>query len=154
MDPQTLFDEYRSRIIGHEIRYRRLATNSLLVYIDNEPGDETGLTLWFEPTWHLRDLVRVLTGSRQAQHDEWAEDPDAGFHIAVAAVDTLVGETVRDLSIDPITQDLRLDTDGGLTLCTFVTDPSSDHLWHIRDNASRLALYCGVDGLEVTRPDA
>jgi hypothetical protein len=152
MDPGALLADFRSSIVGHEVRFRRLATNSLLVYIDNEPGDDVGLTLWFEPTWHLRDQTRVLTGSRQAQHDEEAEDPDAGFRLAAAAVDLLVGTTVSTLDIDPVTRDLRLDTTSGLTLCTFISDPASDHFWRIRDNATRVALYCGVDGLEITPP--
>jgi hypothetical protein len=41
-DPETLFNDFRSRIVGHEIRFRRLAANSLVVYIDHEPGDARG----------------------------------------------------------------------------------------------------------------
>lgn len=154
MDPNAAFQEYRNRILGQEIRARRLATNSLLVYIGSEPGDLFGVTLWFEPTWHLRNRERVLTGSRQAQHDPGAADPDAGFRVAAEAVDALVRDRVCALERDPVTGDLRLETEGGLTLCTFVSDPSDDHFWHIRDNATRSALYAGAAGLEIVLPDA
>lgn len=154
MDPAAVFEEYRSRIVGQEIRARRLATNSLLVYIDSEPGDPHGVTIWLEPTWHLRNRDQVLTGSRQAQHDPDAKDPDGGFRVAAQAVDTLVGDRVRSLERDNVTGDLRLETDGGLTLCTFVSDPSDDHFWHLRDNATRAALYAGAGGLEIVPPDA
>ena len=153
MTPEDLFVEFRARIVGHIVRKRRLATNSLLVYIDAEPGDGTGLTLWFEPTWHLRDDAHVLTGSRQAQHETDAEDPDAGFNIAANAVDQLVGRTVVDLEISGSTGDLTLRLDGGLLLCTFVSDPSTDELWHIRDNATKHRLVRSGQSLEILAPE-
>ena len=140
MTPEKLFEEFRSRIVGRTVRRRRLAGNSLLVYIDTEPGDGTGLTLWFDPTWHLRDDTHVLTGSRQAQHESDAADPDAGFNLAADAVDQLVGRTVIALEMSESTGDLTLSLDGSLYLCTFVSDPSTDQLWHIRDNATKHRL--------------
>lgn len=140
-DPYFLFEEFRSGIVGHEVRWRRLAGNSLIVYIDCEPGDDTGFVIWFEPTWNLRDSERVLTGSRQAQHDEDAEDPYSGFKQAGEAVDMLVGRRVTELLMEPVTGDLRLELDGGLSVRTFVSDPETDHLWHIHESASGTNLY-------------
>ena len=153
MTPEDLFVEFRARIVGHVVRQRRLATNSLLVYIDTEPGDGTGLTLWFEPTWHLRDNAHVLTGSRQAQHDPDIEDPDAGFNLAADAVDRLVGKTVIALDISEGTGDLTLSLEGGLCLCTFVSDPLTDELWHIRDNATKHRLVRSGRSLEILAPE-
>ncbi len=153
MTPEELLADLRARIVGHTVRRRRLATNSLLVYIDADPGDETGITLWFEPTWHLRDETRVLTGSRQAQHDPDADAPDAGFEAAAAAVDALVGREVVSLSVTAATGDLTLNFDGGLTLCTFVSDPTADELWHIRDNATKRRLVRSAQSFAITSPD-
>jgi hypothetical protein len=135
--PETQFVGYRERIIGGVVRARRLAGNSLLVYIDAEPGDGNGLTLWLEPTWHLRDEARVLAGSRQAQHDADADDPDAGFNQTADGVNVLLGRRVTGLELEPATGDLVLTLDGGLTLRTFASDPDTDELWHIRDNATK-----------------
>ncbi|MDB4908759.1 MAG: hypothetical protein JWO05_3543 [Gemmatimonadetes bacterium] len=149
MTPEAVFVEFRSRIVGGTVRARRLATNSLLVYIDAQPGEGTGFTLWFDPTWHLRDDARVLTGSRQAQHDPDAADPDAGFNLAADAVDQLVGSTVVALEMSDSTGDLTLCLDGGLRLCTFVSDPLTDQLWHIRDNATKQRLVRSGESLEI-----
>jgi hypothetical protein len=153
MKPETLLVEFRARIVGRTVRKRRLATNSLLVYVDAEPGDETGLTIWLEPTWHLRDDAHVLTGSRQAQHDPDADNPDAGFNMAADAVDQLVGRTIVALDISDSTGDLTLRLDGGLHLCTFVSDPSTDELWHIRDNLTKLRLVRSGQSLEIRAPE-
>ncbi len=44
------------------------------------------------------------------------------------------------LEVSEITGDLVLTLDGGLTLTTFVSDPDTDELWHIRDNATKQSL--------------
>ena len=67
---ERLFQEHRERLIGRPVTFTRLAANSLLVYIDGEPGSGTGLTFWFEPTWHLLGPAGVLLGSRQAQTED------------------------------------------------------------------------------------
>jgi len=147
MTAEALLADFRARLLGGTVRRRGLAGNSLLVYVDCTPGDGTGLTLWFEPTWNLRDASRVLTGSRQADHDPDANNPDAGFHIAADAIDVLVGRTVLALDVHTITGDLTVTFDEGLTLTTFVSDPSTEELWHIRDNETRQRLECTGHGL-------
>jgi hypothetical protein len=155
MSPEVLFGELRTRVVGRPVSSRRLAGNSLLVYIDGEPGSKTGVTFWLEPTWHLRGPERVVTGSREAQHDEDAEDPNAGFRRAAEAVDALVGRTLTDVRIEPVTGDLHIELEGGFLLRTFVSDPTNDHFWHVRDNVSGVALYRSADGFAIqARADA
>ncbi|MEO7889762.1 MAG: hypothetical protein ABIW19_07150 [Vicinamibacterales bacterium] len=153
MTPESLFADFRTRLVGRVVSHRRLATNALLVYVDGAPGDGTGLTLWLEPTWNLRDSTHVLTGSRQAQHETDAVDPDAGFNIAADAVDALVGRSVLSLDVNAVTGDLVLTLDGGLTLTTFVSDPSTDELWHIRDNATKQRLVRTGQHLRIDAPE-
>ena len=140
LQPDELFQQLRARVVGRPVRKRRLAGNSLLVYVDADPGSETGVTFWLEPTWHLRGPDRVLTGSREAQNDPDATDPNAGFDRAADAVDILVGRTILDVRIEPVSGDLHIDLEGGILLRTFVSDTTADELWHIRDNVSATRL--------------
>jgi hypothetical protein len=153
LSPETLLAVYRSRIVGGVVRARRLAGNSLLLYVDAEPGDGEGLTMWLEPTWHLRSNTEVLTGSRQAQHDEEAEDPDAGFNRAAEAVDALIGRRVVELEVESGTGDLILTLEGGFVVRTFVSDPDTDELWHIRDNATKQRVTRAGRGFQIPSPD-
>lgn len=140
MHPEELFQQLRARVIGRPVRKRRLAGNSVLVYVDADPGPGTGVTFCLEPTWHLRGTDRVLTGSREAQDDPDASDPTAGFHRAADALDILVGRTILDVRMEAVSGDLHVELDGGVLLRTFVSDPSTDELWHIRDNTSAIRL--------------
>ncbi len=140
--PAGVFDRLRRECVeGRMVTYRRLAGNSLIVYLECEPGDEQGAILWLEPTWHLRDAERVLAGSRQAQ------DEPEGFDATADAIDALVGRRLVALALDPVSHDLRVELEGGLVLQTFVSDPSDDHLWHIIDNSTRTRLRGAPDGL-------
>jgi hypothetical protein len=116
-------------------------------------GDHTGITLWFEPTWRLRDDARVLTGSREAQHDPDVSDPDAGFHAAAEAVDQLNGRIIVSLEVAAITGDLTVRLSDGLVISTFVSDPTTDELWHIRDNATKTRLIRTGHTFEIDAPD-
>ena len=142
----------RDHLEGHTVTYRRLAGNSLLVYLDCEPGDAHGATLWLDPTWHLRGPTGVLTGSRQAQHDPDAADPDAGFRAAADVVDVLLDRRLVVLGVDPISGDLRVDFEGGLVLQTFASDPTDDQLWHIRENATGARLRGATGALHIDLP--
>jgi hypothetical protein len=153
MSLEVFLTEFRERVVGRVVRQRRLAGNSLLVYVECEPGDHSGHTLWFEPTWHLRDQTAVLTGSRQAQHDPDASDPDAGFNVAADAVDRLKGRTVLSLEVAPVTFDLTLHVSGGLSVSTFVSDPTTDELWHIRDNTTKVKLIRTGAAFEIISPE-
>ena len=92
-------------------------------------------------------------GPPAATVDPDAENPDAGFNIAADAVDQLVGRTVVALDVADSTGDLALRLDGGLHLCTFVSDPSTDELWHIRDNLTKLRLVRSGRSLEILAPE-
>jgi len=123
-------------LIGKRVSFTRLALNSLLVYLDCEPGDETGFVLWFEPTWHFRDKKRVLLGSRQAQEDSAEVLDRLGRPLR-----KLRGSRVRGVSIEAITNDLVVEFDSSRILRTFVADPTDNEQWHICDNAATTVLY-------------
>jgi hypothetical protein len=154
LSPEAFFLELRDRIVGRQINRRRLAGNSLIVYVDAQPGDEAGVTLWFEPTWHLRGPEEVLAGSRQAQHDPDAEKPDAGFECVAEALYILNDRRVTDLAIEAVTGDLFLSLEGGFLLRTFVSDPTDEELWHIRDNVSETRLRRSGRQLTIVEFDA
>jgi len=137
-DPEFV-RELTAKLVGKRVAVTRLALNSLLVYLECEPGDDNGLVLWFEPTWHFRDKRRVLLGSRQAQTNP--EDADDALHRIGRPLHRLIGTRVRAASIEPITNDLVVEFDEGRVVRTFAADPIDDEQWHISDNAAKKALY-------------
>jgi hypothetical protein len=143
MDPNAFFDHLRSRVLGRPVTFRRLAANTLLIYIDNEPGDGTGVTFWLAPIWHVREPGQVLVGSRQAQVD--GEE----FYRLGESLDVLLGQTVQDVTIEPDTFDLTLALSGGYLVKTFVAEATREETWHIRDNTTHLRLSGSPQGLSI-----
>jgi hypothetical protein len=143
-EPTEQFEDFASRLIGHRVSFTRLAGNSLLIYVDCEPSDNKGLTIWFEPTWHLGSPRGVLLGSRQAQVD----GKEAHSRVA-EPLDQLAGKAIEKVLIEEITFDLRVVFEGGYWITTFVSDPTDDESWHITDNSSKLQLFASPAGLQI-----
>jgi len=142
---ERLFQEHRERLIGRPVTFTRLAANSLLVYIDGEPGSGTGLTFWFEPTWHLLGPAGVLLGSRQAQTE------DAENHSRLSDLPLkLFQKKVEEVSVSPITHDIHVLFEGAYAIATFVSDPTDVESWHIRDNQTKQRVVGCAKGLRVT----
>jgi hypothetical protein len=154
MSPEAFLDHIRSQVLARPVSYRKLAANSLLVYVDCQPGDAQGVIFWFEPTWHLRAPDRVLTGSRQAQPDDDAAEPDAGFEAAAGAVAVLCDRKVQSVEVEPVTHSLVLDFEDGYEVRTFVSDPTDDLDWHIDDLATGRSLEGCARGLKVVKKAA
>ena len=144
-DAEGLFQEFRQRLVGRPVTFTRLAANLLLVYIDGEPGSGTGLTFWFEPTWHLLGPEGVILGSRQAQ----TEDAESHSNLSDLPL-MLIQKKVEEVSVSPLTHDIEVLFEGAYAIVTFVSDPTDDESWHIRDNHSKQRLVGCANGLRVT----
>lgn len=151
MEAIEFFESLRPRLIGHTVSFRRLAANSLLIYIDCEPGDQQGVTIWFEPTWHFCGPEGVLVGSRQAQVAD-APDADEVFARVAEPLDLLLGRAIESATIEQRTHDLSLALEGDYYIKTFVSDPTDDETWHIRDNETGKRLRGFSKGLAIDLP--
>ncbi|WP_091073089.1 hypothetical protein [Paenibacillus sp. NFR01] len=116
-------------ILNRPVQFVRLAGNSLILYLDCEPGDlKEGYSIWLEPTWHFRNNIEVITGSRAAQ----TEDEQEHFKIS-ELFKQLFSKPIKRLTIEPITNDLQIEIDEEINIRTFVSDPSDEESWQIRD---------------------
>lgn len=154
MQSQELIATLRDAVVGHSVRERRLAANSLLVYVDCSPGDHSGVVVWLEPAWQFLGPMGVLTGSRQAQEDETADEPLAGFEAAGVALEAMLGRSITDWEIEPRTFSLLLSLEGGYSLRTFVTDPTDDLDWYAVDNKTGFRLEACSSGMRIGLPDS
>lgn len=146
MDPNTLFADLRSKVLGRPVTFQELDDWALLLFIDTQPGGGTGAMFWFEPTWHVREPGRVLTGSRDAQ---FADDDPEGMQRLENLLAALQGNIVEDVAVEPETFDLTLVLSGGYRVKTFVADTTDEETWCIRDNATGSELSGSPAGLSV-----
>jgi hypothetical protein len=159
MEIEAFIAYLRHSLPGQPIRFFRYAANSLMVYLGCTPEDlgrkvgDPGYVIWLEPTWHVCSLKDVLVGSREAQIDPEGGEPN--WDRLIGLLNPLLGKRVEAVTTDFLSNDLVLIVEGGYLIRTFVSDAQSDHLWHIDDNARRIALYADPRGFElVEREDA
>jgi hypothetical protein len=146
-ESDAFFATLRSGLLGHAVSFRRLACDSLLLYIDCEPGDLGGITIWFEPIWHVRGPGGVLLGSRQVA--EASDTEEAMAAVADGALAPLLGRRIEGVVVDSLTFDLGVSFEGSYGVFTFVADATADQSWHIRENATGDRLKGSPRGLAV-----
>jgi hypothetical protein len=151
-EPRRHLEELKGRILGSKVSYCRLACDSLLLYVGCVPGDESGITLWFDPIWHLRGHDRVLLGSMQVA--AVCDSEEAMAAVADGPLAPLLGRSIEGVAIAPLTFDLSVSLEGVYSVCTFVADGSVDESWHIRENGTGTRLKASPEGLSVQLPRA
>jgi hypothetical protein len=146
-NPDTFFEKLRSGLLGNRVSFRRLACDTLLLYVGCEPGDRKGITIWFDPIWHLRGPGGVLLGSMQVA--EASDSEEAMAAVADEPMAPLLGRLIEGVAIDPMTFDLSVGFEGGYCVCTFAAHAKTDESWHIRENATGARLKGSPMGLTV-----
>ncbi|WP_409345193.1 hypothetical protein [Paenibacillus sp. MBLB4367] len=121
----------RAYLVNLEISFCRLAGNSLILYLNCQPGEDKGFIIWIEPTWHFANQTEVLLGSRQAQ-----VETDEELQEVFEPLKQLLGKKIKNLIIEVITNDLTIQFDE-FSIKSFVADPTDDHTWHVIDNEKR-----------------
>jgi hypothetical protein len=145
-EPGPFFERLRVGLEGHRVSYYRLACDTLLLYVDCQPGDDEGIIVWFEPIWHFRGPEGVLVGSRQVAD---VSETKEGMAAACVPMKVLYGRTIERISIEPATFDLSVSLEGGYRIATFVSDPTQEESWCIREKSTGMGLQGTPEGLLV-----
>jgi len=148
-DPKASFDDLAQTLLGRRVTYVGLFLNSLRMCVDRELGEATGFFLWFEPVWHLGSPNGILVGSRQAQTEE--HDVRAELNLLVQKV---LGKQIEGVSIETLTNDIDVRFSGGYWIRTFVSDPTDDESWYLRDCQSNFVITGSPRGLSLQERSA
>lgn len=144
-DARSVWEDFVCFLTGRKVSYASLFLNSLRICIDRQLKEPTGFFLWFEPVWQVGAPEGILAGSRQAQ----TEDRDA--HAAInRIVEELVGREIERISLDDISCEIGVRLAGGYWVRTFVSDPTADEDWYVRDCASNVVISGSAKGLRVS----
>jgi hypothetical protein len=114
VDAVQQFENFRNELIGRRITFVRLACNSLLLYVECEPGDGRGHTLWLEPTWHVSTPEGVVAGSRQAQGegDDGATDEELD-RVREPICSAILDRPIAEIHVDERSRALAVTVEGG-----------------------------------------
>jgi hypothetical protein len=139
-----VFADFVRRLVGHRVSHSSLLLNSLRVCIDRQLQENSGFFFWFEPVWHLGNSNGVLVGSRQAQVEE--RDAHAALN---SLVEELVGREIERVSVEPLTNDIDVRFSDRYWIRTFVSDPTAEENWYIRDCQSDELVRGSAKGLRL-----
>jgi hypothetical protein len=146
-ESRLLFEELKGRILGQKVSRRELIRDSLVLHLDCESGDGRGLTIWFQPIWHLRGPHHVLFGSLQVPAG--CDFERTMSVVADSHSEPLFGRSIEEVAVHPLTFDLTVFLAGGFSVCTFVADVTLEDSWQILDNATGTRLRGSSRGLFV-----
>jgi hypothetical protein len=141
-DAQSVFDDFVRLLLGRPVSYVSLFGNSIRICVGRKLEEKIGFFLWFEPVWHLGSSNGILVGSRQAQTDE--RDAHAALNLSVQEI---LGRDIEHIAVDRLTTDIDVRFSGGYWIRTFVSDPTDDESWYIRDCQSDLIVTGSPKGL-------
>jgi hypothetical protein len=145
-----LFQRLRGELIGRRISFVRLACDMLLLYVDCEPGDGQGLTFWLNPPWEVSSPEGVVADSRQAQGEDDGGLTEAEFnHVSRPISEKLIDRPITEVGVDRRTRELTVTVAGEHDIKALASALGDDHLWHLRENATRLTLYASTAGWKV-----
>jgi hypothetical protein len=149
-DEQSVFNDFVRSILGRRISYVSLFSNSMRICVDRKLEEKTGFFLWFEPVWHLGKPNGILVGSRQAQTDE--RDAHATLNLSLQEI---LGRQVESIAVEALTTDIDVRLSGGYWVRTFVSDPTDDESWYVRDCQSDMVVTGSPKGLRLAeRPSS
>jgi hypothetical protein len=128
-----------------QVSFVRLAGNSLIIYLNCQPGEkDSGASVWLEPTWHFRNAKEVITGSRQAQTEDTME------HEAIShKLGSMTLKRIRCVTIESGSNDLTIELDDGLSIITFVSDPTDEESWYVKYHERKVKII--GNPMEITK---
>jgi hypothetical protein len=143
-DAQNTLNDFVKSLLGHRVSYASLFLNSLRICIDRKLQERTGFFLWLEPVWHLGGSNGILVGSRQAQTE------DLSAHAALGLlVESILGRQINSIAVDALTHDIDVRLSEGYWVRTFVSDPTAQENWYLRDCESGLVVTAYPSGLRL-----
>ncbi|HQY23291.1 MAG TPA: hypothetical protein PLL45_00325 [Thermoflexales bacterium] len=143
MNIEELYDALK-RLIGKSLTFKRIAANSIILYFDGEPGDDTVRSIWLEPPWRYEVSGRVVIGSS----DLWLhesdfsskEEMDAEWTRRCRLTDTVNDSPLEVVLIDSVSNDVMLRFAGGKVMRNFSNSGLHDIAWTFRDRTQKLLV--------------
>src|SRR3954452_7873638 len=58
------------KLINETVSFKRIAGNSIILYFFGEPGDESIVSVFVDPTWRYQQHGKIIVGSFDFPFDE------------------------------------------------------------------------------------
>ncbi|HVS39062.1 MAG TPA: hypothetical protein VMS17_26120 [Gemmataceae bacterium] len=134
---------------------RSLATNSLKLRFDGEPGEKGRAYIWIDPPWRLTLAGRFITGSGDWPVWDGVAEPEVNrplWEAWCALLDPLNRTALVGVSVASPLPDLALEFETGHRIDTF-GNTSDGYWWYYRDRLSGDVFEAGGGGIAHERTE-
>src|SRR5215471_11052639 len=104
-------------LIHQTVTFKRIAGDSIIIYFFGEPGDDSVISVFVDPTWRYQTNGKVILGSYDLQIDEENFDSkeayEERFHHLCSLTDGLKGAELVRWKMDPESSDITMRLSGG-----------------------------------------
>lgn len=135
------FDELNSelqKLVGQRVSFVRVATNSIIIYFFGEPGDDSVVSVFIDPTWRFQRNGKVVVGSYDLQMDKSdieSKEYEEEFQRVAALTSGLRGALLESVDIDFDSSDIAMKFSDGQVVRNFANSAFDDEAWTYRNVA-------------------
>jgi hypothetical protein len=148
------FEELNSelqKLVGETVSFVRVATNSIIIYFFGEPGSDSVVSVFIDPTWRFQRHGKVVVGSYDLQMDESdaesEEECREEFQRMAALTHGLQGAALESVEIDFDSSDITMKFSDGQVVRNFANSAFVDEDWTYRNVALGIAADVSPSGI-------
>jgi hypothetical protein len=138
-------------LIQQTVTFKRIAANSIIIYFFGEPGDDSVISVFVDPTWRYEKNRKIILGSYDLQIDEEdfcsKEAYEERFHHLCSLADGLSGAELVSCAIDLESSDISMEFSGGQVVRNFANSGFEDKHWTYRNLQKKLTAYVSPLGV-------
>lgn len=139
------------QLIGQTVVFKRIAVNHIIIYFGGEPGDDTVISFFIDPTWRYHKDGKVVIGSYDLPFDESdfksEEEYQEKFEHLASLTDNIFDSELISYTVDPESFDITLEFSGNQKVCNFANSGFKDQCWTYRNVPKQLTAYVSPQGI-------
>lgn len=139
--------------MGQTVTFKRIACNSIIVYFFGEPGDESVVSVFIDPSWRYQKNGKVVVGSYDLQTEESdfdsREEYEESFSRQCALTDGIHASRLISCAVDLESSDLTMGFSDGQMLRNFANSGVDDKAWTYRNLPQGLTAIVSPMGVRL-----
>ena len=141
------------KLVGEIVSLKRIAGNSIILYFLGEPGDDTVISVFIDPTWRYQQNGRIIVGSYDFPFDESdfksKEEYRDTFERMCSLTDALEGTRLENCAVDLDTSDILMEFSNDQVVRNFANSAFDDAAWTYRNRPLKLTAYVSPSGIRL-----
>jgi hypothetical protein len=140
-------------LIRQTVTFKRIAANSIIIYFFGEPGDDSVISVFVDPTWRYEQNGKIILGGFDLQIDEENIDSkeayEEKFYYLCSFTGGLCVAELLSCAIDLESSDISMVFSGGQILRNFANSGFEDKHWTYRNLQKKLTAIASPLGVIV-----